>query len=131
MLPAVRDGECVIVAPARAEDVDVGDVLLCDTRRGPVAHRVVSIQRPAGGEGRFTLRGDASLECDGPVAAPQVRGRVVSVERDGRRVSLTPKGGRLGRAALTAALRARLGLVAAARAWLTAARAPLASGRAP
>jgi phage repressor protein C with HTH and peptisase S24 domain len=118
MLPALRDGEYLIVAPGRAADIDIGDVVLCDTRRGPVAHRVQSVQRRADGEKQFTLRGDASSECDRPVAAPQVRGRIVSVERDGRRVSLGITGGRLARLALTAALRMRPVLVAAAKSWL-------------
>jgi hypothetical protein len=126
MLPALRDGECLIVARARAADVDVGDVVLCDTPRGPVAHRVASIHR-ADGEARFTLRGDASLECDDPVAAPQVRGRIVSVERDGRRVSMAIRGGWLGRRVFTAALRGRLGLAMAARAWLAPSPLPLAA----
>jgi hypothetical protein len=122
MLPALRDGEYLIVAPARAAEIDIGDVVLCDTRRGPVAHRVLSVERSARGEKQFTLRGDASLECDGPVTAPQVRGRIVSVERDGRRVSLAIRGGRLGRLALTAALRVRPALVAAAKQWLAPSR---------
>jgi hypothetical protein len=100
MLPALRDGDCLTVAPARAAEIAVGDVVLCDTRRGPVAHRVSSIERLADGERRFSLRGDASLEGDGPVAAKQVRGRIVSVERDGRRVSLARRGRRLASAAM-------------------------------
>lgn len=124
MLPSLRDGECLIVALAHAADVDVGDVLLCDTARGPMVHRVASIHR-AGGEKRFTLRGDASLECDAPVAAPQVRGRIVSVERGGRRLSVAISGGWFGRRAFTAALRIRLGLATAARAWLAPSRLPL------
>jgi len=118
MLPALGDGQCLIVAPVRAAEVDVGDVVLCDSRRGPIAHRVLSVHRRANGEERFTLRGDASLECDAPIAAPQIRGKIVSVERDGRRMSVAIRGGRLGRLALTAALRTRLVLVAAVRAWL-------------
>ncbi|MDB4980214.1 MAG: hypothetical protein JWM82_966 [Myxococcales bacterium] len=125
MLPALRDGECLIVAPARAADVDIGDVLLCDTRRGPVAHRVSSIERLADGERRFTLRGDASLESDAPIAARQMTGKIVSVERDGRAVSLAIRGGRLGRLAVKAGLEVRPTLVAALRMlrpWLAPSR---------
>jgi hypothetical protein len=100
MLPALRDGECLIVAPAHPAEIAVGDVVLCDTWRGPVAHRVSSVERLADGERRFNLRGDASLEGDGPVAARQLRGRIVGVERDGRRLSLAIRGGQLGRLAM-------------------------------
>ena len=36
----------------------------------------------------FILRGDASLTCDDPVEAQQVLGKVVSVEKNGRSISL-------------------------------------------
>jgi hypothetical protein len=121
MLPTVRDGECLVVAPASARDVARGDVVLCATWRGPVAHRVVSVGVDVGGAPVFTLRGDASLELDRPVAAAQVRGRVVGVERNGRlRGAALPLGGVL----LSARRWMRPALVAA-RAWL--APAPSAS----
>ena len=83
MAPAVRDGDVLTVAPVHPERVTVGDVILCDTWRGPIAHRVIAVD----GEGparRFVLRGDCSLENDRPVAPALVRGRLVAVERDGR-----------------------------------------------
>jgi hypothetical protein len=36
----------------------------------------------------FILRGDASLTCDDPVEAQQILGKVVSVEKRGRRIDL-------------------------------------------
>jgi len=112
---AVRDGEHVTVAPAGARDVDVGDIVFCRTWRGPLAHRVQRIERQAAGAIRFVLRGDASFEDDQPIAAPQVQGRLVSVERDGRVLDLGVAGGALGRRLFVAALRARAALVARAR----------------
>ena len=119
MLPTVRDGDCVTVAPVDPRAVAVGDVLFCRTPRGPVAHRVASIgAQPNARPSQFTLRGDASLENDRPVAAPDVIGRVVSVDRDGRAHDVAFPGGRVGRWLLTALLRARPVLTAAARAYL-------------
>lgn len=126
MLPAVRDGECVTVAPVAVARVALGDILLCATRRGPIAHRVTAIAHAADGVLRFALRGDASLEADAPVTAQQVRGRLESVEREGRVISLVIQGGALGRALFTARLRLRPALAAAARAVAAAAR-PLAA----
>jgi hypothetical protein len=122
MLPAVRDQECVTVAPIQAASVALGDVVLCSTRRGPLAHRVTEIGRGADGARRFALRGDASLENDAPVTESQVRGRVVSVERDGRVVSLLIAGGTIGRALFMRRLRLRTALASAARACVTAVR---------
>lgn len=114
MLPAVRDGECLIVAPVRAGKVSRGDVVLGATWRRLVAHRVVGVGVDARGGRVFTLRGDASLEADGQVGSAAILGHVVAVERAGRwrGVSL-PLGGRwLG-------ARRRVGrIVTAARAWL-------------
>jgi hypothetical protein len=112
---AVRDGEHVTVAPVDARDIDVGDIVLCQTWRGPLAHRVQWIERAAAGAARFVLRGDASFEDDRPVAAGQLRGRVVSVERDGRAIDLAVRGGALGRRLFVAALRARAALAAGTR----------------
>jgi hypothetical protein len=46
----------------------------------------------AHGDISFVLRGDAALACDEPVEPGQVLGRVVSVQRHGRR--LDPSSGR-------------------------------------
>ena len=116
---AVRDGERVTVAPVDARELDVGDIVLCQTWRGPLAHRVQRIETAAAGAVRFVLRGDASFEDDQPVATAQLRGRVVSVERDGRAFDLAVRGGALGRRLFVAALRARAALAVATRAIAT------------
>ncbi len=82
MAPAVRDGDVVTIAPVDPLQVTVGDVILCDTWRGPLAHRVVAVDRRAQPP-QFVLRGDRSQQDDRPVATGQVRGRLVAVERDG------------------------------------------------
>jgi signal peptidase I len=123
MSPAVRDGECVTVAPVDVQKVSLGDVLLCETWRGPVAHRVIEVEDAPSGV-RFATAGDASDTPDRPVEGAQVRGRLVSVDRDGKTISLALAGGRLGRRAFLLALRARKLLGSIARAVEAGARAP-------
>jgi hypothetical protein len=82
MAPAVQDGDVLTVAPVAPALVAVGDVILCDTWRGPIAHRVVAIEATAT-DRRFVLRGDCSLENDRPIEATRLRGRLVAVERNG------------------------------------------------
>jgi hypothetical protein len=119
MTPTIDDGEVVVVAPAAAHEVDVADVVFCQTRSRSVAHRVLSIRAGAAGAPRFTLCGDASLETDRPVTAEQVRGRVIAVERAGHRVDVQVKGGLLGRLAVITAFGFRRSLSRwRARAWL-------------
>lgn len=127
MTPTIDDGEVLIVAPATAHEVDVADVVFCRTRSRSVAHRVLSINGGAAGQPQLTLCGDASLELDRPVTAEQVRGRVIAVERAGRRVDVEVKGGLLGRLAFITAFELRRSFRRwRARAWL----GPLAPTRA-
>jgi hypothetical protein len=102
MTPTVHDGEYLIVAPIEA--AQVGDIAFCQTRRGPIAHRICRIQTGADNSKQYVLYGDASLESDLPVAAHQLRGRVVGVERGGKQMSLRLVGGILGRTAFMLAL---------------------------
>jgi hypothetical protein len=127
MTPTIDDGEVLIVAPATAHEIDVADVVFCQTRSRSVAHRVLAIRDGAAGEPRLTLCGDASLETDRPVTAAQVRGRVVAIERAGQRIDVEVKGGFLGRLAVVTAFELRRALRRwRAGAWL----GPLAPNRA-
>jgi hypothetical protein len=124
MRPTVRDGECLVVAPVVPREVVRGDVVLCQTWRGPVAHRVVAVERDASGVSRLVLRGDASLEPDRPLPATSLRARVIGVERAGHVRSLA-RPGELSRA-WRAAIRHARPMLAAGHAWL--APRPVAAG---
>ncbi|HTB56338.1 MAG TPA: hypothetical protein VLC06_00595 [Polyangia bacterium] len=118
MTPTIEDGEVLIVAPVSAPDVDVADVVFCQVGSRSVAHRVLSIKRDARAT-RLTLCGDAALEIDRPATAEHVRGRVIAIERAGRRLDLEVAAGLLGRLALVAAFKLRRSLRRwRARAWL-------------
>ncbi len=113
MSPTIRNGEYLIVAPVDAAQVDIGDIVLCQMRRGPIAHRVCAIASQTDDARQFTLYGDASLDSDLPVAAQQLRGQVVGVERDGKRLSLKILGGFVGRAVFMIALGLRRSILIA------------------
>ncbi len=111
MRPTIHDGDAVIVEPIHPSAIRRGDILLYRSHRGLLAHRVVEIDRetslvkrissPESDASRsasqhsapstqhFVLRGDASLTNDEPVAGELILGRVVAVERQGRRTPLT------------------------------------------
>jgi hypothetical protein len=84
MHPAIREGEAITVAPVQPAEIRRGDVILCDTGRGVIAHRVARVVRDAAGTPRFFTQGDASLSPDEPAEASAVMGRIVAVERNGR-----------------------------------------------
>jgi hypothetical protein len=119
MTPTIADHEILIVAPARAAEIAVADVVLSATSRRATAHRVLSVDARADGELALTTCGDAALETDRPVAAAEVLGRVVGIERAGRQIAIQPKAGAFGRRALVAALELRRAVRRwRARAWL-------------
>ena len=107
MYPTIRDGEAVTVEPIAAREAKPGDILLYRREHGVIAHRVVGITGEEDDDvGRvLTLRGDSLATCDAPVRAEQVLGRVISVERKGRKVKLTGRRAGIRRAARACATR--------------------------
>ena len=127
MSPAIEDGETIVVAPVGDGRVTIGDVVYGDGPRGPIAHRVIAIDRAADGEPRFILSGDAAVEHDRPLPARAIRGKVLGVERNGELVSLAVAGGQLGRRALVATLELRRSLRSFGRLVIAAVLAPISA----
>jgi signal peptidase I len=86
MYPTIRDGEKVSVEPVLERDIKRGDILLYKCHGRLIAHRVIRIHSRE--EKSLVLRGDALNEPDAPVKFNQVLGRVVAVERGGRKLKL-------------------------------------------
>jgi signal peptidase len=86
MHPVIRHGDVLLVdpldRPARA-----GDILLYLACGRPVAHRLIAIAPGKDGPA-LILKGDSAACPDLPVRSDQVLGRVVAVEREGRRIDL-------------------------------------------
>src|SRR5580693_3536765 len=79
MQPNLLDGDTVVVAPARENELRRGDVVLTEGKDGLRVHRFIS-EDAAGG---IVTRGDAGQEND---PEPQkLAGRVVAIERNGRK----------------------------------------------
>jgi signal peptidase I len=83
MVPLMHEGDQVVVQLA-PERVQVGDVVVVKGHQGLVVHRVV---RKLGQMGRVTYltKGDAGFGLDPPVAASDILGQVVELERTGQR----------------------------------------------
>ena len=106
MYPTIRNGEAITVAAISADEVVRGDVLLCRHGTRVLAHRVVDVTTH-GTDRVFHLRGDAKAACDAPVGTDALVGKVISVCRNGRRVSLCGPVARLRYRARAAASRAK------------------------
>ena len=85
MRPFLSDGETVVVAPVGADSpLKICDVILAETSTGQVMmHRIREIS-PAG----ILMKGDGNLSQTELVRPADVMGRVVSVHRKGKPMSL-------------------------------------------
>ena len=81
--------------PVKPVEIERLDIILYLTVRGPIAHRVVRIEKRGKIAPSFITRGDASTACDESIEPGQILGRVVSVERDGRSVNLASRAAKL------------------------------------
>jgi len=90
MYPTICDGDLITVEPIKPSDLSVGDIILYYHENGVVAHRIINIQAPQSSvtstQHLFLLRGDAAIADDAPVVSEQILGKVVSIERNGRRI---------------------------------------------
>lgn len=80
MEPGLPPGTLLVVRPAAANSLHVGDVVTYQLHSGEaevVTHRIVRVETSSGGTTRYITRGDANAVADAaPVRAQQVRGRV-------------------------------------------------------
>lgn len=84
MIPFIRDGDVVTIAPLRDRRARFGEVVaFAGPARGLIVHRVVA-RKPGG----YEIRADNSYAPDGNVPASSVFGAVTRVERRGHRVRL-------------------------------------------
>jgi len=90
MYPTICDRDLITVEPQKSSGICVGDIILYHHENGVVAHRVINIQVPQPSvpstQPLFLLRGDAAIHDDAPVSSEQILGKVVSIERNGRRI---------------------------------------------
>jgi RimJ/RimL family protein N-acetyltransferase len=83
MWPLLRPGDTAIAEPLDGAPRE-GDVLVFRTGERFIAHRFIGFWP----DGRLRLHGDFALDEDPPLAPESALGRVVAIERGGRRISL-------------------------------------------
>ena len=94
MVPSVLPGDLVLVHRANMEEISTSEIVLFLQMGRLFVHRVVDrkIMAAAGGheESFLITRGDRQRNNDAPVASSELLGRVVSIERDQRKIALVP-----------------------------------------
>jgi signal peptidase I len=102
MHPTICNGDLITVQPIKASDIIVGDIILYRHKIKITVHRVMRIFKRSEEKSRsapqdpqdrsssetlqFSFRGDAAPVLDNPVGADQILGKVVWIERKGRRI---------------------------------------------
>ncbi len=94
MAPSILPGDLVSIRRASLGDISPGDVVLFVQKGRLFVHRVVDRKVAATaddpGESRLITRGDRLRHDDPPVSPQELLGRIVSIERDNRKVQLLP-----------------------------------------
>lgn len=81
MLPKIRHGDILTVAPTNAGAIAAGQIVLCEDQNcRPLVHRIIEIRRGVW-EAVVVLRGDAKTSRDATIGIRRVLGKVVSIER--------------------------------------------------
>jgi len=89
MRPNILNEDAIVVSPLAASGVRRGEVVLSRSEDGIRAHRVMEKDRFSGD---IVTRGDSGQENDTPTHF--VLGKVIAIERDGRKNSVTKSGQR-------------------------------------
>jgi signal peptidase I len=96
MVPSILPGDLVSVRRAGLHDISPGEVVLFLRKGNLFVHRVVGRKGASAADGRgeswLITRGDRLRQDDPPVSPPELLGRVVSLERDNRKIELLPGG---------------------------------------
>ncbi len=87
MLPFVRDGAVITVAPTEAGSVRFGDVVFYFSKGRAVVHRVVG-KDLLNKEPAFLVRGDEASSPTARVLAAEVIGKVITIEQAGKITSI-------------------------------------------
>jgi hypothetical protein len=87
MLPWIRSGDCLVAAPLPVTSLVPGDLVLFERGGALVAHRL--IRRIGKEDGNYLVtKGDWMTTEDIPLAPTAVIGKVIAIDRRGRRIRL-------------------------------------------
>lgn len=85
MYPAISPGNPIIIEPVKDKaNLKPGEIIAWERDSDLVVHRLIHIYE-SDGELYYITRGDATLTSDNPVSFNLIAGRVVSIEKRGKR----------------------------------------------
>jgi len=87
MVPAIHPGDVLSIQPVDPKEVSLGDIVVYAREQVLVVHRIVQTSADSS-EPYLVTRGDRLLRDDAPILPGELLGRVASIERKNRRVSV-------------------------------------------
>ena len=88
MYPLIKAGNMCTFIPFQPNEARKGDIILFLTNEGRlVGHRILYISKDDG-DIRYICKGDANLTADMPVTADNIIGKLVSIKKSNRRISV-------------------------------------------
>jgi len=93
MRPFIRDGDIIVVSPIENSSIKTGDVVFYLTTENKVmVHRVIKkYKKDKNNRSTMFIKGDATFSSPEKVEMQNVLGKVVAVERNGRKKRLDTK----------------------------------------
>jgi hypothetical protein len=92
MYPNVRHGDELVIEPANATEMNIGDIAICRKPAYLFAHRVIDKGVEDGGRPHIVTRADRNrVGSDGKTYDENLLGRVARIERNGMQVSILPE----------------------------------------
>jgi hypothetical protein len=87
MLPWIRAGDCLVASPMTMTRLIPGDLILFEREGQLVAHRLIRQIGLQSGHALVT-KGDWMTSEDAPISPSSVIGKVIAIDRRGRRIRL-------------------------------------------
>ena len=91
MHPFIKDRDVIKVKPVGLEDVKSGDIVFYMSKnKNFIAHRLIKKIKDKNNDGKLLLvtKGDSCTGFDAALSPSQVLGKVISIERDGKEISM-------------------------------------------
>jgi hypothetical protein len=95
MMPTVKIGDTVEVASVNAMDLRVGNVIFYRQSDAFIVRRIIQVNFNRGGQ--FNVKGDAVDNEEPVLAASQIIGKIISLDRDGEKIYLDKRSAALGK----------------------------------
>jgi len=88
MFPFIKNGDIITVKYINSKDIVIGDILLYQRDEKFFVHRLIDKRRNNNNNIYYITKGDNLPNSDLPIEISSIKGKVVEIQNDKRRISL-------------------------------------------